>query len=101
MKNPFFSWPNMAIANMAMQGAYLAMESQQVIALRLAKLAQGGEQSTKEAALMVSEKVATLQEGGAMMLKAAFAGKKDMDAHKVMQLYRKRVRANQRRLTGL
>ncbi|MDD2706215.1 MAG: hypothetical protein PHU07_12915, partial [Acidocella sp.] len=98
MKNPFFSWPNMAMANLAMQGAYLAMESQQVIALRLAKLAQGGEQSANEAALMVSEKVATLRESGVMMLEAVYAGKKDMDAHKVIQLYRKRVRANQRRL---
>ena len=39
-----------------MQGAWLAMEAQQVIALQLLKLAVGGSAAAQEAHLMVAEK---------------------------------------------
>ena len=57
-------WPNLAMANMAFQGAMLAFEAQQVIGLRLAKMAQGGPEVPREAALMVSEKLEAMAESG-------------------------------------
>jgi hypothetical protein len=96
--SPFYSWPNMAFANMALQGTMLAIEAQQVIALRLAKMALGGPNMQQEATLMVSEKLETLAEGGQMMMAAALGGKHDLGADKVIQLYRRKVRANRKRL---
>jgi len=94
----FYPWPTMAFANMAFQGTMLAIEAQQVIALRLLKMAMGGPNLHKEAALMVSEKLETMAEGGHMMVAAALGGKQDLGADKVVQLYRRKVRANRRRL---
>ena len=94
-----YPWPNMALANMAIQGTMLAIEAQQVIALRLVKMAMGGPNVHQEAALMVSEKVETMAEGGHMMVAAALGGKHDLGADKVIRLYRRKVRANRRRLT--
>jgi len=76
------SWMNVAM---------LAIESQQVIFLRLAKLASGGAAARKEADLMVSEKVKeAINAGQRMMLGAT--------PDSVIQGYRKKVRANARRL---
>ena len=93
-------WPNMALANMAVQSAMLAFEAQQVIGLRLAKLAQGGPEVAREARLMVTEKLDTLAESGQLMMQATLGGNEDFGAADVMQLYRRKVRANRRRLAG-
>jgi hypothetical protein len=93
-------WPNLAMANMAYQGALLAFEAQQVIGLRLAKMAQGGPEMPREAALMVSEKLDALAESGKLMMQAMLSGKEDLGAGEVMQLYRSKVQANRRRLAG-
>ena len=77
----------------------LAIEAQQVIALRLTKMALGGPGAQKEAELMVSEKLTAMTEGGQMMMMGALGGKQDLNADKVMQLYRRKVRANRRRLS--
>jgi hypothetical protein len=98
--NLLFPWPNQTLANLAFQGTMLAIEAQQVIGLRLAKLATGGPEVRHEAQLMVSEKLATLAEGGQMMMTAVLGGKQDLGADKVIQLYRRKVRANRRRLSG-
>lgn len=95
-----FPWPNMALANMAFQSAMLALEAQQVIGLRLSKMALGGPEVRHEAALMISEKLDTLAESGQLMMQAALGGKDDFGAREVMQLYRRKVRANRRRLSG-
>ena len=89
----------MAFTNMAFQGTMLAIEAQQVIALRLTKMAFGGPGVQEEAELMVSEKLATLAEGGQMLMMAAFGGDHQKGADKVVQLYRRKVRANRRRLS--
>ena len=94
-------WPNLALANMAVQGAMLAFEAQQVIALRLAKIALGGPEVRREAALMLTEKLETLNESGQLMMQAALGGKEDLGAGDVMQLYRRKVRANRSRLAGV
>jgi hypothetical protein len=98
--NPLFPWPNLALANMAFQGTMLAIEAQQVIGLRLAKMAMGGPDVQSEAELMISEKLHTLAEGGQLMMMAALGGKQDLGADKVVQLYRRKVRANRRRLSS-
>ena len=69
----------------------LAIESQQVIALRMVKLACGGLEATKEMERMTTEKVdAFAQESGQIFFGATNAS--------VVKRYRKRVRANRRRL---
>jgi hypothetical protein len=66
----------------------LAIESQQVLALRVAKLSLGGATASKEASRMVSEKVIAVGQV------AAHGG----SAHSVVKKYRKKVRSNRRRL---
>lgn len=92
-------WPNMALASMALQGAMLTFEAQQVIGLRLAKVALGGPDVQRETELMLTEKLDTMAESGRLMMQATFGGKKDLGAADVMQLYRRKVRANRRRLS--
>jgi hypothetical protein len=70
----------------------LAAESQQVIWLRTMRLAAGGAKAKSEARRMVHEKVlAAGREGGRMALGAS--------ADSVVKRYRKKVRANARRLS--
>jgi hypothetical protein len=75
--------------DLTLNAAFLGLETQRVVGLRLMKLAAGGTAAQTEAQLMVSEKVAeaaaTLATGGS--------------AHKVLQRYRTHVQANERRLT--
>jgi hypothetical protein len=95
-----FAWPTVNFASMAMQSAMLAIESQQVIAMRLTQMALGGPGVQKEAELMVSEKIESMAEVGQMMMMATLGGAHDMGAGKAMQHYRTKVRANRRRLGG-
>ncbi len=95
-----FAWPTVNFAEMAMQSAMLAIESQQVIAMRLTQMALGGPGVQKEAELMVSEKIESMAEVGQMMIMATLGGAHDMGAGKVVQHYRTKVRANRRRLGG-
>jgi hypothetical protein len=99
-KSPFSLWPATGFASMAWQNTMLAIEAQQVIALRLTKIALGGPAAQKEAALMVSEKLSAMAEGSQMMLTGALTGKKDLNAGQVTKLYRRKVRANRRRLSA-
>jgi hypothetical protein len=85
-------------AEMAMQSTMLAIESQQVIAMRLTKFAMGGPGVQREAELMISEKMESLAQASQMMVMAALGGKQDFGASKVVHHYRQKVRANVRRL---
>lgn len=96
-----FAWPDLTLANLVAQGAMLAFEAQQVAVLRLVRLVLGGPEVPGEAALMVAEKVQALQESAELLLNAALDGKKHLNAPEIIQLYRKKVRANQRRLSGI
>ena len=89
----------MGFASMAFQGTMLALEAQQVIALRLTKMALGGAGAQAEAELMVSEKLAAMAEGSRMMM-GALGGRQDMNAGRVVKHYRSKVRANRRRLSA-
>ena len=70
----------------------LAAESQQVIWLRTMRLAAGGTKAHSEASRMTSEKLwAAGQESGRLFLGAS--------SESVVRRYRKRVKANARRLS--
>ena len=70
--------------------ALLAIEAQTVIGMRLSQIAMG-RGTTAETQLMVTEKMLALVEAAGTV---AMGG----SAHKVVRGYRKRVRANVRRL---
>lgn len=69
----------------------LAMESQQVIGLRLMRLSGGGAVAQAEAHRMVSEKIMAASEA-AMLMATGGSGRR------VVAGYRRKVRANARRL---
>jgi hypothetical protein len=81
------SWWTLS-ADLAMAG----FEAQNVIALRLAKLAAGGPAAAQEARLMISEKVLASAEAAATL---AAGGSADA----VLSRYRTIMRANRRRLS--
>lgn len=76
---------------LGLDAGLLAMESQQVIGLRLAKLAAGGSGAQAEAQRMVSEKIMAAHEAALLLATGGSTAK-------VMAGYRRKVRANARRL---
>ncbi len=81
-----------------LQGTWLAMEAQQVIALRLMKLAMGDSAATQEAHLMVSEKVAAMSRAVGIVTAAMARGTFDGGADAVVRMLRQEVQANRTRL---
>jgi hypothetical protein len=85
---------------MAMNVARLTLESQQVIALRMAKLAMGGSAGDREAKLMIAEKIDAFRQAGFAASSLALAGHgAPAIATEVIRSYRKRVRSNAKRLS--
>lgn len=80
-------WMDFAFAS-----ARLCYEAQEVMSLRLTKLAQGGTRSRAEAQLMVTEKGFALAEA---FVTLAIGG----SMPKVLRRYRGHVRTNKRRLS--
>ena len=76
---------------LAWDSGMLAVEAQHVVALRIAKLLSGGAGATKEAASMVTEKVLAAGVTGVKLATGA-------SARSVIRHYRRKVRANRRRL---
>jgi hypothetical protein len=74
------------------QAAWLTLEAQQVIALRLMKIGAGGAAAQTEMARMLTEKVAAAAE---TLGRLSLGG----SGRKVVRRYRTRVRANARRLS--
>jgi hypothetical protein len=69
----------------------LAVEANQVIALRVMKLMQGGKRARREANLMVSEKIdAAVKADASLMTRAS--------GEEIVRQYRRRVAANAKRL---
>jgi hypothetical protein len=69
----------------------LAVESGQVIDLRLWKIARGGEAGAQESRLMVKEKIDALLEAGSLLLGGA-------SSSAVIDMYRQHVASNVARL---
>jgi len=81
------------------QAALLGWEAQNVMALRMMRLAAGGALAQSESARMVSEKMFALGEAQAAAAVAAMkGGGSPRVAKKVLGVYRRRVRKNRRRL---
>jgi hypothetical protein len=92
MFNPWLS--------LSLKAFQLGLEAQSVIALRMLRLAAGGAKAQIEANRMVTEKVAAAAEAQTASAVAAARGSKThVVAGKALYTYRKRVRANRRRLS--
>ena len=82
------------------QAALLGFEAQAVMALRLVRLAGGGAAARAEASRMYTEKVQALEEAQTTAsIEAIKGGSSHHVAKKVLGVYKRRVRRNQRRLT--
>jgi hypothetical protein len=98
MSHPLQAWN--AWCALSLQAAKLGWEAQGVIALRMMRLATPSAGSRTEARRMVTEKVTALAEAQAATVAAVIkGGKSHRVAKKVLGVYKKRVRANRRRLT--
>ena len=78
----------------------LGMEASTVIGLRSLKIASGGAAGSAEADRMVREKIQAGMELQAKAMTGALGMTPASVTKKALQHYRKRVRANQRRLIG-
>jgi hypothetical protein len=98
MSNPMQMWNDWFA--LSLQTAKLSWEAQGVMALRVMRMAAQPAHSQTEARRMVTEKVAALGEAQAAAATAVIkGGKSHRVAKKVLGVYKKRVRANRRRLT--
>jgi hypothetical protein len=87
------------IMNAWFEAARFASDSQNVMAMRMMKIANGGPQATTEASQMISEKVAAFSEAQGALFAALITGKSFQSAaNKAYAPYRRAVRANRRRL---
>ena len=93
MFNPWFAF--------SLNAFQMGVEAQSVMALRLLRFASGGARSEAEATRMLAENVtAAAAEAQAVAALAAMSGKQShVVAGKALNVYRKRVRANRRRLS--
>ena len=80
-------------------GAWLMLEAQHVIALRIAKLAKGGPAAQAEVRRMVAEKVAAGIHAAGMFSAAVARGRPQQGSDAVVRMLRRRVRANRKRLS--
>ncbi len=85
---------------LSLKAVQMGVEAQSVIALRTLRLASGGARMEAEATRMVTEKVAAAAEAQTVAVVAAMGGhSQHVVAGKTLKVYRKRVRANRRRLS--
>jgi len=78
---------------------FLGFEAQQVVALRLMRIAGGGALAQWEMQRMVAEKLLASGEAGVQAMFAWFQGKPATSVSRAgLNIYSKRVRANRRRL---
>jgi hypothetical protein len=91
-RNPWFS--------LSMDAMRLGFEAQSVIGLRLAKAAWGGAAAQDEAQLMVCEKTQAAIDAQVVLATSLLSGQGHLGPARAVALYRRRVKANQRRLLG-
>jgi hypothetical protein len=82
-----------------LDAASLSVEASQVVALRMAKLAAGGPAADREARRMVAEKVEAAAAWQALALTGALGFAAPGIASGTITRYRRKVRANRRRLS--
>ena len=92
MFNPWFS--------VILKSIQLGFESQNVIALRMMRLAVGGPTAQAEARHMIADKIAAGVEAQAVAASGVASGHSDaVVAGKILRVFKKRVHANKRRLS--
>jgi hypothetical protein len=84
--------------SLAYETAQLGFDAQRVIALRVMRLMAGGTAGRAEAQRMVREKAVAFGEAQVAVAGALGSGK-SAAVYKVLGVYKKRVRANRRRLS--
>jgi hypothetical protein len=77
----------------------LALESQTVVGLRMMRLSGGGLAAAAEAELMVTEKAWTAWQAQSLLTQNTLSGHPHRGADLTLDLYRRKVRANRRRLS--
>ncbi len=83
---------------LSMSAMQLGWEAQSVIALRMMKMAAGGAAAQAEAERMITEKTKAALDAQMQIGMSAMSGRLDLAPARAIALYRRRVRANQRRL---
>jgi hypothetical protein len=92
MFNPWFEF--------GLKAVQMGVEAQSVIALRMLRMAAGGARAKAEASRMVTEKVAATAAAQIVATVAAISGKpQHVVANRALKVFKKRVRANRRRLS--
>ena len=83
---------------LSFRAVQMGIEAQSVVALRMLRFASGGARS--EATRVVAEKVAAAAKAQAVAAAAAVSGRQPhVVAGEALNVYKKRVRANKRRLS--
>jgi len=90
-RNPWLS--------LSMDAVRLGVEAQSVIGLRMVKAAWGGPAARDEAYLMIAEKAQAAVDAQFLLARSVIAGQGHLGPARAMALYRRRVQANQRRLS--
>jgi hypothetical protein len=86
--------------SLSMSAMQLGIEAQTVIALRMMKIAAGGAAAEAEVQRMISEKSQAALDTQLQIGKSAMSGRLDLAPARAVALYRRRVRANRRRLSS-
>lgn len=94
MKTPWNAWFDLAADSWR-----LGLEAQTVVGLRLAKLAAGDAAAALEAQRMVTEKVMAAAEAQTQAMGDIMTGQTRHTPKKTVALYRRKVRANRKRLS--
>ena len=85
--------------SLSMDAWKLTLEAQSVIGMRMAKAAWGGAAAQGEASLMVTEKAKAAVDAQFVLAKSVLEGRAHLGQARAMALYRRRIQANQRRLS--
>jgi hypothetical protein len=88
--------PNWTV--LLMQSIGLSLDASRVVAYRLAKLGRGGARANVESRRMVEEKIKAALDAGRAATCSIMTGKGHLAQKRVLNVYRKRVRANLARL---
>ena len=86
--------------NIGMEAWWLAGEAAAVVMMRSAALALGGDRAYREAHMMVTEKAEASAALGAALMTGKLGSSPESITRGTVAHYRKRVRANRKRLSG-
>lgn len=92
---PMIDWFGLSVS-----AARMSIDAQTVIGLRMMKLAAGGAHAEAEAVRMFSEKAAAMVEAQMDIARGLMTGRaQHLQPKRTLALYRRKVRANKRRLS--